>query len=243
VLDRIQRKLEQVRASGKTCFGSETHGFVLGPPIEVDAKLPDEFRRFVTELGGSGAGPFYGLLPRERWKEGQRRRLGFRALTLTDHASTLSEGELATLLDGPAWETAMTQLRERRDGTATARIAQWIDHPAFEQRRAALVCLRLRRDASVGAAMRARLLIEPEPRLRAEIIEGLGAMGDIEPALAAAQGGDALMKFRAAYVLGGSGDARARPVLEKLLDDQRTPSGSAWSIAEQARRALERLRA
>lgn len=157
------------------------------------------------------------------------------------YAGTLSERELAKLLDGPAWEQAMIQLRDVQDGAATARIVQWIDHPEFQQRRAAMVCLRLRKDPAVGDALRARLLVEPDPQLRAEIVEGLGAMGDYDTALAAAKGGDALMKFRAAYVLGGSGDTRAKAALEKLLADKRTPSGGAWSIAEQAQRALERL--
>ncbi|MFE7512270.1 SMI1/KNR4 family protein [Streptomyces sp. NPDC057540] len=59
-------------------MGAEHHGFRLGPrvgPDRLDAferehriVLPSAYRQFLVELGGSGAGPFYGLLPLERWR-------------------------------------------------------------------------------------------------------------------------------------------------------------------------------
>ncbi|MFB7342814.1 SMI1/KNR4 family protein [Streptomyces hydrogenans] len=61
------------RRSHSVC--GERHGFRLGPrvrPAEADAfeaehhvELPAAYRTFLTGLGGSGAGPFHGLLPLE----------------------------------------------------------------------------------------------------------------------------------------------------------------------------------
>lgn len=34
--------------------------------VEHDIVLPDAYRQFVTHIGGSGAEPFYGLMPLER---------------------------------------------------------------------------------------------------------------------------------------------------------------------------------
>lgn len=60
-------------------FGAETHRFQLKPPLPETAilaferqhaiTLPQEHRRFLAEVGAEGAGPFYGLLPLERWHD------------------------------------------------------------------------------------------------------------------------------------------------------------------------------
>lgn len=57
-------------------FGEEDHRFRLGPRLtearlaaseaELGIVLPDAYRQFLLHMGGSGAGPFYGLLPLER---------------------------------------------------------------------------------------------------------------------------------------------------------------------------------
>ncbi|MFB7105262.1 SMI1/KNR4 family protein [Streptomyces hydrogenans] len=74
---RIRSKLVSMpyntRRAHSVC--GERHGFRLGPrvrPAEADAfeaehrvELPAAYRTFLTELGGSGAGPFHGLLPLE----------------------------------------------------------------------------------------------------------------------------------------------------------------------------------
>jgi hypothetical protein len=59
----------------RVVFGSERHAYRFNPPLspqEVqsfeavhDVSLPTPYRRFVTELGNGGAGPFYGVLPLE----------------------------------------------------------------------------------------------------------------------------------------------------------------------------------
>ncbi len=76
-LQRVLAKLEQVRNRGLTSFGSNTHKFRLNPPITETAvqkferkhriDLPEDYRAFLTLAGNGGAGPFYGLLPLERW--------------------------------------------------------------------------------------------------------------------------------------------------------------------------------
>ncbi|MBA3458698.1 MAG: HEAT repeat domain-containing protein [Deltaproteobacteria bacterium] len=425
VVASLASKLAEVRRSGKTCFGAESHSFELAPPAslaEVKAfersrkiTLPASYRRFVLEVGASGAGPFYGLMPLARWKEGLRvaRKLGITAMTLTDqgcgnysllvldgprrgrvvyvsdldgvyypedrdfaawyrrwldeilwdfdnvwfgvgmvgrepefvaaltgvqatkraagaaamrrlptitkrslaaliaairtdtpnvqvaaiaalakhdsaalepllpalldsrdkevklaalrevkdsplanklatykdsavaataiYAGTLSETELAALLDGPAWESAIMMLRTRQDGSATPRLIELIEHADWNLRRAALVCLRLRKDTEAREALLARLPIEPDAELRAVIAEALGVVGDFESLLRLVRDGEALIRFRVAYALGERGDPRALPVLTEMTTDTCRPPGTAWSIGEQARKALEKL--
>ncbi|MFJ7334385.1 SMI1/KNR4 family protein [Streptomyces sp. NPDC101116] len=77
-ISRIRSKLAkmpyQAQRSHSVC--GEGHQFRLGPRVstsEADAfeaenhiALPAAYRAFLIELGGSGAGPFYGLLPLEK---------------------------------------------------------------------------------------------------------------------------------------------------------------------------------
>jgi hypothetical protein len=77
-IPRIRRKLARVPFTPQRSysFGEEHHQFRLGPPLsdarvsafEADQRiqLPRAYRAFLTVLGGSGAAPFYGLLPLER---------------------------------------------------------------------------------------------------------------------------------------------------------------------------------
>lgn len=54
-------------------FGADKHRYRFNPPLSVDAvsafekrysiKLPDPYRRYVTELGNGGPGPEYGVMP------------------------------------------------------------------------------------------------------------------------------------------------------------------------------------
>jgi hypothetical protein len=423
----LAARLAEVRASGKRCFGCEAHRFELAPPValaEVLAferarkrTLPDSYRRFVLEVGASGAGPFHGLLPLARWKDGLRvaRTLKIPAITLTDqgcdnysllvidgprrgrvvyvsdtgtayypadrdfaawyrrwldeilwdyhntwfghgmpgrepdflaaltssslarrvdgaaamarlpsltgpsrdalvsairtdrprvvcaairslarhdrtalepllpallasrykpvvtaaldhversplanelatakdpdvarraiHAGTLDERQLVALLDGPAWEEALTSLRQRQDGHATPRLIEMIDDPDRRRRLAAIVCLRSRRDAVARDALHARLAREPEADLRAQLVEALGAAGDLDAVIEVARHGEPQLRFRAAYVLALYGDARAIPVLTDLTSNTERPPAAAFTIGEQARRALARLAA
>jgi len=78
---RILEKLEQVRQRGLTCFGSDKHQFRLNPPLSEGAvaefesragvRLPENYRCFLLEAGNGGAGPYYGLLPLERWDDAE----------------------------------------------------------------------------------------------------------------------------------------------------------------------------
>jgi len=57
-------------------FGAEHHRYVLGAPLAEESvaafeerhavRLPDAYRRFLTEVGDGGAGPYCGLLPLDR---------------------------------------------------------------------------------------------------------------------------------------------------------------------------------
>ncbi|TNE43378.1 MAG: hypothetical protein EP343_33925 [Deltaproteobacteria bacterium] len=77
---RIIQKLEQVRREQVSCFGADSHKFLLGsslPEREVqafesrhDVRLPEEYREFLLHVGHKGAGPYYGLLALEDWNDG-----------------------------------------------------------------------------------------------------------------------------------------------------------------------------
>lgn len=72
-LESVKNRLAELRRKGKNrnIFGSEIHKYQLNERIseeEVTAfetnysiLLPHEYRRFLTEVGNGGAGPYYGL--------------------------------------------------------------------------------------------------------------------------------------------------------------------------------------
>jgi hypothetical protein len=77
-LDKIRRKLDQlsnydVEECARLDLGISKHGFRIEPPLsEAEAAvfeeqwgilLPQDYRVFITTVGSSGAGPYYGLLP------------------------------------------------------------------------------------------------------------------------------------------------------------------------------------
>ncbi|AOT61334.1 MULTISPECIES: SMI1/KNR4 family protein [Streptomyces] len=77
-IPRLRRKLAAIpyRPLRSHSFGEERHRFALGPKLteariaafeaERGIVLPDAYRQFLTHVGGSGAAPFYGLMPLER---------------------------------------------------------------------------------------------------------------------------------------------------------------------------------
>lgn len=77
-IPRLRRKLSAVpfQPLRSHSFGEEKHRFFLGPKLAEahvaafeaahDIDLPDAYRQFLTHIGGSGAAPFYGLIPLER---------------------------------------------------------------------------------------------------------------------------------------------------------------------------------
>lgn len=77
-IPRLRRKLAAIpfQPLRSHSFGEEQHEFRLGPKLaearvaafeaEHAIALPDAYRQFLTHIGGSGAAPFYGLMPLER---------------------------------------------------------------------------------------------------------------------------------------------------------------------------------
>src|SRR4051794_21291771 len=71
-LHRIRAKLDEVVRCRLTPFGSEKHGFRLGPVAKESdvvaverscgVTLPADYRTFIMQLGDGGTGPAYGLL-------------------------------------------------------------------------------------------------------------------------------------------------------------------------------------
>ncbi|MEU8762844.1 SMI1/KNR4 family protein [Streptomyces sp. NPDC048659] len=77
-IPRLRRKLAAIpyQPLRSHSFGEERHEFRLGPRLpesriaryeaEHGIELPDAYRQFLMYAGGTGAGPFYGLMPMER---------------------------------------------------------------------------------------------------------------------------------------------------------------------------------
>ena len=71
----VADKLRQLQAIDRKfqAFGAEVHRYCLRPPLssaatarverQLGVALPEELRRFYTEIGDGGAGPCYGLKP------------------------------------------------------------------------------------------------------------------------------------------------------------------------------------
>ncbi len=76
-IERILDKLQQVREANSPSFGSEKHEFRLAERLSDEAvhrfenqhgiHLPEDYRQFLMLAGGSGAGPYYGILPLDKW--------------------------------------------------------------------------------------------------------------------------------------------------------------------------------
>ncbi|MGA9381111.1 MAG: SMI1/KNR4 family protein [Phormidium sp.] len=83
-IEQLKNTLTELATKDKkfTIFGSETHRYQLNPCFSeveikaVEAKnkitLPDDYRRFLLEVGNGGAGPGYGLLELEVKEEGKK---------------------------------------------------------------------------------------------------------------------------------------------------------------------------
>ena len=77
VLDRptVLRLLDELDRGDprREVFGSGSHDYKLNPPLPASVieafegrhgvSLPEDYRRFITEIGDGGAGPCYGVLP------------------------------------------------------------------------------------------------------------------------------------------------------------------------------------
>lgn len=81
-IKRIQLKLPLASKVDNACelFGASSHHYQLNPPIALceiekwqkrnNAKLPDDFVVFLTQIGNGGAGPYYGI---ERFEDSENR--------------------------------------------------------------------------------------------------------------------------------------------------------------------------
>lgn len=71
-ITRLLSELER-RDRQRLAFGSAKHDYKLNAPVRVSTvdefearhgiTLPGDYRRFITEIGNGGAGPYYGLFP------------------------------------------------------------------------------------------------------------------------------------------------------------------------------------
>ena len=70
---QVRIAMQRLSASQPAVFGGSGHHFTLNPPLsEADVlafelqshvSLPIDYRRFITEVGNGGAGPYYGIFP------------------------------------------------------------------------------------------------------------------------------------------------------------------------------------
>jgi hypothetical protein len=77
-IPRLRRKLARIPYAPirSSSFGEGRHEFRLGPRLaarqadafeaEHDVDLPQPYREFLVTMGGSGAAPYYGLIPLEK---------------------------------------------------------------------------------------------------------------------------------------------------------------------------------
>jgi hypothetical protein len=73
--ESVERRLQELAKQDKSLkvFGAGMHEYQLNPPLELQVvesferqhriSLPDDYKRFITEIDNGGAGPFYGLFP------------------------------------------------------------------------------------------------------------------------------------------------------------------------------------
>jgi hypothetical protein len=84
-IQRIKAKLAQIQENieengweqYEQNFRVSAHGFQMNQPISLadltsfeeqySIQLPEDYRQFLLQVGNGGAGPYYGLLPLERW--------------------------------------------------------------------------------------------------------------------------------------------------------------------------------
>ena len=76
-IDRIKEKLKLLKNldTGLSLFGASKHQYKLNRPLDPEIikrfetnsriKLPEEYIKFLIEIGNGGAGPYYGLEPLE----------------------------------------------------------------------------------------------------------------------------------------------------------------------------------
>ena len=70
---QVRNALKRLRAAKVDIFGAENHHFLLNPALtDTDVLaferrhrvlLPIDYRRFLTEIGNGGAGPYHGVFP------------------------------------------------------------------------------------------------------------------------------------------------------------------------------------
>ena len=72
-IESISADLDRCRSAKRLpkVFGAESHRFELNPAVRKSIvtnfeskyriELPEDYRRFITELGNGGAGPYYGV--------------------------------------------------------------------------------------------------------------------------------------------------------------------------------------
>jgi SMI1 / KNR4 family (SUKH-1) len=77
-IPQLRRKLASIpfQAQRSQSFGEKHHKFRLGPKLteakvsafesEHGIALPDAYRQFLIHVGGTGAAPFYGIVPLDR---------------------------------------------------------------------------------------------------------------------------------------------------------------------------------
>lgn len=169
-IETLKKRLELLATldDQRSIFGASSHDWVLAPPLteaelarfeaRAGVTLPQELRMVLAEVGSSGAGPHYGLLPLptqgvEVLSEpfvGDAGRDDPRARTPGDRAGCLVLAEQGcgyksvVVLTGPRRGRVLADMREALDGfheeapDVLSWYAQWLERSLAEWARGAL---------------------------------------------------------------------------------------------------------
>jgi hypothetical protein len=127
--------LQRLRAADTTLrvFGARQHRYALGPTLpdgELAAfesangiRLPNDYRRFLGQLGNGGAGPFYGLERLDAYGQDLSRPFPF-----TTPTDAFGDEELERLLDGCAAYPGLLEVCHHGSGIFSSLV---VNGPAY----------------------------------------------------------------------------------------------------------------
>jgi len=138
-IKRVLGKLKQVRETARPSFGAKKHRFLFSKPLSEEAifafenrhgiRLPEDYRQFLMQAGSSGAGPYYGILPLDKWDDANGGRNSLPADYLA-RPSPLSPGSKPNLSANTSHESGIDPHDELLQGSI-ALVAQGCSYYAI----------------------------------------------------------------------------------------------------------------
>lgn len=236
-LEKVKRGVALLRAIDPEfrVFGSEGHGYTLAAPLtekqlaalekKLGVELPDEVRTFLLEVGASGAGPHYGLLPLASAKKRADKKVG-QLLLVADQGCGMSSylvvsGKRAGEIVADRTEDGTGQLVKEAANIFTW-YEKWIDR-AIREWAEMLPLLPFQPPSSKEESEAAAMALEKMSALKKKLVDTWKALGHLH--LFAGRFEEAEAAFVAAT------KAPDDPRLSKTPKDERT----AWLHIGRAR--------